>query len=84
MINLTHHSVKRCQQRGIDPAVVELLVAIGIEVNEDNEASKLAFSKREKKRLLKTLKKCTRTVEKTPYVVLSYGGDVITTAHQYN
>lgn len=84
MTNLTNHSVKRCQQRGIDPVVIEMLVMLGVEVDWDNEACTLAFGKREKKNLLKTLKKCTRAVERAPYIVLSHGGDVITTAHKYN
>ena len=84
MANLSSHSAKRCQQRGIDPAVVERLVMLGADIEMDNEASKLAFNKHEKKRLLKTLKRCSRAVEKAPYVVLSHTGEVITAAHKYS
>ncbi|WP_445777226.1 hypothetical protein [Shewanella sp.] len=84
MTALTDHSVKRCQQRGIDTAVVDLLIMFGAVVNIDNEASKLTLSKREKKRLLKTLKKCTRTIEKAPYIVISHSGEIITAAHRNN
>ena len=84
MAVLTNHSAKRCQQRGITPAVVDLLIMLGAEVDIDNEACTLAFSKRGRKNLLKTLKKCTRAVEKDPYIVLSHSGEVITTAHKYN
>lgn len=84
MANLSNHTIKRCQQRGIDPAVIELLIMLGSDVEMDNEASKLAFNKHDKKRLLKTLKKCRQAVEKAPYVVLAHTGKVITTAHNYN
>ena len=84
MLNLTNHAVKRCKQRGIDPAVVELLIMFGTDIEIDNEASKLAFSKHDKKRLLKMLKKCCRTIEKEPYVVLAHTGEVITAVHKYN
>jgi hypothetical protein len=84
MPNLSSHSVKRCRQRGIDPAVVELLVMLGVDIEMDNKASKLAFSKREKKHLLRVLKRCSRAVEKAPYAVLAHTGEVITVAHKYN
>ena len=84
MINHTFHANKRCQQRGIAPEVIELLIMLGSDIEVDKEATKLTFNKHDKKRLLKILNKCRRTVEKAPYIVLSHSGKVITAAHTYN
>ncbi|MEG3754152.1 hypothetical protein [Psychromonas arctica] len=84
MAKLTNHATKRSQQRGIDSDVIELLIMLGTDVENDNEADTIAFSKRDKKSLLKTLKRCVQAVEKAPYIVLSHSGDVLTTAHKYN
>ncbi|SDH43777.1 protein of unknown function [Vibrio xiamenensis] len=84
MPNLTKHAKTRCQQRGIDPTVIDILMLFGIEINEDNEAEKLMISKRDKKQLLNKLNKAKQAVEKNIYTVISHTGEVITAAHKYH
>lgn len=84
MTRLSNHCHTRTQQRAIDPAVIEMLIFLGVEIDIDNEACKLAIPKREKQNIIKMLKKLTRAVEKSPYAVLSHNGLVITAAHKHN
>ncbi len=82
-VSLTNHANMRCKQRGIDPSVIDFLMVYGSEIDTDNEATTLALTKQDKKRLLKKLKKCARTIEKAPYIVVSHTGEVITAAHKF-
>ncbi|MEZ9864721.1 hypothetical protein AB4353_16225 [Vibrio breoganii] len=82
MTIMTDHSMIRAQQRGIDPMVIELLILAGKETYSDNEACHLELSKKSKKNIIKRLKSSIRAIEKSPYVVLSHDGTVITTAHR--
>ncbi|MEZ9947049.1 hypothetical protein BCS96_18660 [Vibrio breoganii] len=82
MAKETQHNQKRRQQRGITPEALEILIAIGVDVHVDNEACHLAVSKKDQKRLLRTLKRLCTIFEKQPYTVLSHDGVVITSAYK--
>lgn len=83
MEKLSKHARKRCQQRGIDQELVNMLLSHGDEIDCDNSAVKLAFSQQAIKQMRKRMKRLMRVLETSPYIILGNDGTVITAAHQF-
>lgn len=83
-IGLTEHARKRCQQRGIPPAVIEWLAAYGSE-DRTRGAVRRFFDHKAKKRLAQAIGH--QVVDRLGdllnlYVVMSDDDVVITAAHR--
>ncbi|CAH0525418.1 hypothetical protein [Vibrio hippocampi] len=83
MVEHTKHSLERCHQRGFDPLLAHIINAMGIVTRSDSGGDTIELSKREKKDLVKRLKRLVRACEGNPYIVCSNDGHVITVAHHY-
>ena len=78
MYNLSKHAQIRCQQRGIDPVLIDILIILGAVIKEDNDSISLEIPKKSHKKIRKLL----NLVSKNIYAVLSFDGEVITVAHK--
>ena len=74
MYNLSKHAQIRCQQRGIDPVLIDILIILGAVIKEDNDSISLEIPKK--------IRKLLNLVSKNIYAVLSFDGEVITVAHK--
>lgn len=81
-MNMTYHAQLRKQQRGISDLLISFLYQYGNEENI-NGAKRYSFDHKQKKRLIKEIKKLKENVEKNIYLVLSKEQElVITVAHK--
>lgn len=83
--SMTHHAMKRMQQRGIPERVLPLLFEYGEEEYDHHGTVTLYFNKRSRERLSKTmpedeLKRLTNALN--AYVVLDKDGAVVTVGHR--
>lgn len=85
MAKLTNHAVQRMQQRGIDPATVDYLLAYGDERCTNGGATILYFAKRFKKKLFGHLNKGERVKLEgafNVYLILGDDDHIVTVGHR--
>jgi hypothetical protein len=81
-MKMSHHSRTRCQQRGISPAQVELILSYGQKYRRSGGAWEYRLRKRDKDKLISALKRQMQMIEKSVGKGVLISGDlekVITT-----
>lgn len=79
------HVQKRMQQRAIPPEALALLQLYGRQEFQKGGCEVLSISRKERQRLIKTMKRLQRLLEGNNgiYQVCSSEGEMITVGHQY-
>lgn len=82
-MNASKHAVQRLQQRGIPKSAVRLLECVGTEYTQKGGCRVLYLNNRERKRIVKDLKRLLHCVaeERSPFIVLGDDDHVVTAGH---
>lgn len=82
-MNMTHHTSKRAQQRGIPPILLSLLMDFGKSEPASDGASKMYFDKMARRRVKAYVGPVARQIDEFMdiYAVIAAEGKVITAAH---
>lgn len=84
-MNLTHHLITRCQQRGINISSIELIRSLGTEVRRPGGVNEYFVTQQTKQEVIKILKKCIQEIDRLAgksIIVDEGSGDVITAYHK--
>lgn len=84
-MNLTHHCLVRCRQRGVSEASIELIKSLGTKVRKPGGACEYFISKRDTQKAIEILKKCIQSFDKLAgkaIIIDEEGKEVITTYHK--
>lgn len=85
MSKLSYHATVRMQQRGIDPATIDYLLAFGDEKIANDGATIIYFDKSTKKKLFEQIEKTERVKlehSANAYLVMGYDGKIVTVGHR--
>jgi hypothetical protein len=80
---LTQHAISRCQQRGINSVMIDLILSFGDEEHLGEGVKRIHIHSRNLKKATKALGKALRKADKLGgmYLIESPDGRVITAAH---
>lgn len=82
-MNLSHHAQVRCQQRGIAPFIIDLLIQFGAREPAGDSAEKIFFDKRSRKYVMSyTGGRIKANDEGLNVFAIVNGTQVITTGHR--
>lgn len=83
-MSLAKHANVRCQQRGVPPLVVDLLLRYGVSERASEGASLYFFDKKSKRRVRAYTGGLSRLLEPdlNVFAVVSRDGEVITVGHR--
>lgn len=82
-MNLSNHAQTRCQQRGISPFVIDLLLKFGASEPAGSSAEKLFFDKRSRRHVVSyTGGRIKATDDDLDIYVVVTGSKVITAGHR--
>lgn len=82
-MNLSQHAVTRCQQRNIQPELIQILALLGMEVQQKGNTYVLQLDRKCQRELSKKLKALLMQVQRNVYVVVSEDDTIITAAHKH-
>jgi hypothetical protein len=84
-MNISHHAIRRCDQRAIQVSVLDMIIDYGIETHDKNGDVYFSLNGKPLKILRQQLRHLIRTLEgnKGLFAVVSQDGNIITTGHEY-
>lgn len=84
-MNLTHHCLVRCKQRGVKETSIELIKSLGTKVTKPGGVCEYFISRKDKQKAVEALKKCIQSLDKlTGKAILidEEDNEIITTYHK--
>lgn len=84
-VNLTHHCLVRCRQRGIKEVSIEIIKSLGTKVIRPGGVCEYFISRKDKQKAVETLKKCIQSMDRLEgksIIIDEEDNEVITTYHK--
>lgn len=84
-MNLTHHCLIRCRQRGINEASLEIIKSLGTKVTRPGGVCEYFISRKDKQKAVEALKKCIQSLDRLAgksIIIDEKDNEIITTYHK--